>query len=73
MSRFAVTLFVSATLLFACQPMIARMIVPPLYPKSVNGYIRKVLPEEHLRQITREEIGLGVGLIGALTALLLPW
>ena len=30
MSRFAVTLFVSATLLFACQPMIARMIVPLL-------------------------------------------
>ena len=29
-SRFAVTLFVSATLLFACQPMIARMIVPLL-------------------------------------------
>lgn len=27
-SRFAVTLFVSATLLFACQPMVARMIVP---------------------------------------------
>lgn len=30
MSRFAVTLFVSATLLFACQPMVARMIVPLL-------------------------------------------
>ena len=29
-SRFAVTLFVSATLLFACQPMVARMIVPLL-------------------------------------------
>lgn len=29
-SRFAVTLFVSATLMFACQPMIARMIVPLL-------------------------------------------
>jgi SAM-dependent methyltransferase len=29
-SRFAVTLFISATLLFACQPMIARMIVPLL-------------------------------------------
>jgi SAM-dependent methyltransferase len=29
-SRFSVTLFVSATLLFACQPMIARMIVPLL-------------------------------------------
>jgi len=29
-SRFAVTLFVSATLLFACQPLIARMIVPLL-------------------------------------------
>lgn len=30
LSRFAVTLFVSATLLFACQPMVARMIVPLL-------------------------------------------
>ncbi len=30
MSRFAVTLFVSATLLFACQPMVARMVVPLL-------------------------------------------
>lgn len=30
MSRFAVTLFLSATLLFACQPMVARMIVPLL-------------------------------------------
>ena len=30
MLRFAVTLFVSATLLFACQPMVARMIVPLL-------------------------------------------
>ena len=30
MSRFAVTLFTSATLLFACQPMIARMVVPLL-------------------------------------------
>ena len=30
MKRFAVTLFVSATLLFACQPMVARMIVPLL-------------------------------------------
>lgn len=29
-ARFAVTLFVSATLLFACQPMVARMIVPLL-------------------------------------------
>lgn len=29
-SRFAVTLFVSATLLFACQPMVARMIIPLL-------------------------------------------
>jgi len=29
-SRFAVTLFVSATLLFACQPMVGRMIVPLL-------------------------------------------
>jgi SAM-dependent methyltransferase len=29
-SRFAFTLFVSATLLFACQPMVARMIVPLL-------------------------------------------
>ncbi len=29
-SRFAVTLFVSATLLFACQPVVARMIVPLL-------------------------------------------
>ena len=29
-SRFAVTLFVSATLLFACQPMVARMVVPLL-------------------------------------------
>ncbi|MDB4944842.1 MAG: hypothetical protein JWP97_4376 [Labilithrix sp.] len=30
MSRFAVTLFVSATLLFTCQPMVGRMIVPLL-------------------------------------------
>jgi len=28
--RFAATIFVSATLLFACQPMVARMIVPLL-------------------------------------------
>ena len=33
-------------------------------------YIRKVLPAEHLGQDTKEVIGLGMGLIGTLTALL---
>ena len=34
-------------------------------------YVRRVLPEDHLREDTKQVIGLGMGLIGTLTALLL--
>ena len=34
-------------------------------------YVRRVLPADHLRDDTRQVIGLGMGLIGTLTALLL--
>lgn len=34
-------------------------------------FVRRVLPEDHLREDTKQVIGLGMGLIGTLTALLL--
>jgi hypothetical protein len=34
-------------------------------------YMRRVLPEAHLREDTKQVVGLGMGLIGTLTALLL--
>ena len=37
----------------------------------VGMYIRRVLPEEHLRDDTKAVVGLSMGLIGTLTALLL--
>ena len=52
--------------------MIAGLVFVCVFGGVLFGmYVRRVLPEEHLRDDTRQVIVLGTGLIGTLTALLL--